>query len=68
VAEAGTGPPGQPDASVRRAAPAGSCTVVPAAAQGYETKDSAHKGIESVKTSASAAKVVDLTEREPAHN
>ena len=34
VAEAGTGPPGQPDASVRRAAPAGSCTVVPAAARG----------------------------------
>jgi hypothetical protein len=36
--------------------------------QGYETKESAHKGIESVKTNASAAKVVDLTEREPAHN
>ncbi len=34
VAEAGTGPPGQPDASVHRAAPAGSCTVVPAAACG----------------------------------
>ena len=33
VAEAGAGPPGQPDASVRRAAPAGSCTVVPAAAR-----------------------------------
>jgi hypothetical protein len=39
-----------------------------AASQGYETKESAHKGIESVKTSAPAAKVVDLTEREPAHN
>jgi uncharacterized protein len=39
-----------------------------AASQGYETKESAHQGIESVKTSASAAKVVDLTEREPAHN
>jgi uncharacterized protein YegP (UPF0339 family) len=39
-----------------------------AASQGYETKESAHKGIESVKTSAAAAKVVDLTEREPAHN
>jgi uncharacterized protein len=39
-----------------------------AASQGYETKKSAHKGIESVKTSAPAAKVVDLTEREPAHN
>ena len=28
----------------------------------------AEKGIESVKTGASDAKVVDLTEREPAHN
>jgi uncharacterized protein len=36
--------------------------------QGYETKKSAHKGIESVKTSAPDAKLVDLTEREPAHN
>jgi hypothetical protein len=36
--------------------------------QGYETKESAHKGVESVKTSAADAKVVDLTEREPAHN
>jgi hypothetical protein len=40
-----------------------------AASQGYGTKESAAKGIESVKSSASAAKVVvDLTEREPAHN
>jgi hypothetical protein len=39
-----------------------------AASQGYETKESAHKGIESVKTSAPATKVVDLTEHEPAHN
>jgi uncharacterized protein YegP (UPF0339 family) len=39
-----------------------------AASQGYETKASAEKGIESVKTSAPAAKVVDPTEREPAHN
>jgi uncharacterized protein len=39
-----------------------------AASQGYETKESAEKGIESVKTNAPAAKVVDLTEREPAHN
>jgi hypothetical protein len=39
-----------------------------AASQGYETKENAHKGIESVKTSAPAAKVVDLTEREHAHN
>jgi hypothetical protein len=39
-----------------------------AASQGYETRESAHKGVESVKTSAPAAKVVDLTEREPAHN
>jgi hypothetical protein len=30
--------------------------------------ESARKGIESVKTSAAAAKVVDLTEREPAYN
>lgn len=40
---------------------------VGAASQGYETKASAEKGSESVKTSASAAKVVDLTEHEPAH-
>jgi hypothetical protein len=39
-----------------------------AASQGYETRESAHKGIESVKTSAPAAKILDLTEREPAHN
>ena len=38
------------------------------ASQGYENKESAHKGIESVKTNAPDAKVVDLTEREPAHN
>jgi hypothetical protein len=39
-----------------------------AASQGYDTKAGAEKGIESVKTSAPAAKVVDLTEREAAHN
>jgi uncharacterized protein YegP (UPF0339 family) len=39
-----------------------------AASQGYETRASAEKGIESVKTSASEAQVVDLTEREPAHH
>jgi len=39
-----------------------------AASQGYETKASAEKGIASVKTSAPGAQVVDLTEREPAHN
>jgi hypothetical protein len=39
-----------------------------AASQGYEMKANAEKGIESVKTSAPAAKVVDLTERQPAHN
>jgi uncharacterized protein len=39
-----------------------------AASQGYETKASAEKGIASVKTSAPDAQVVDLTEREPAHN
>ena len=39
-----------------------------ASGQGYKTKASAEKGIEPVKTNASAAKVVDLTEREPAHN
>jgi uncharacterized protein YegP (UPF0339 family) len=38
------------------------------ASQGYETKASAQKGIESVKTNAPGAAVVDLTEREPAHN
>ena len=39
-----------------------------ASGQGYKTKASAEKGIEAVKASAPAAKVVDLTEREPAHN
>jgi uncharacterized protein YegP (UPF0339 family) len=38
-----------------------------AASQGYETKASAKKGTESVKTNASSAAIVDLTE-EPAHN
>jgi uncharacterized protein len=33
-----------------------------AASQGYETKASAEKGIESVKTNAASAAVVDLTE------
>jgi uncharacterized protein YegP (UPF0339 family) len=39
-----------------------------AASQGYDTKASAEKGIESVKTNAPGAKGVDLTEHEPAHN
>lgn len=39
-----------------------------AASQGYETRASAEKGIESVKTNAPDAKVEDLTEREPAPN
>ena len=38
-----------------------------AASQGYDTKASAENGMESVKRNAPAAKVVDLTEREPAH-
>jgi len=38
-----------------------------ATSQGYDTRASAEKGIESVTTNAPAAKVVDLTEREPAH-
>ncbi|MGO8939422.1 MAG: YegP family protein [Mycobacterium sp.] len=33
-----------------------------AARQGYETKANAEKGIESVKTNAPSATVVDLTE------
>lgn len=33
-----------------------------AASQAYETKESAEKGIESVKENASGAKVEDLTE------
>jgi hypothetical protein len=33
-----------------------------AASQGYETKANAEKGIESVKTNAAGAAVVDLTE------
>ena len=39
-----------------------------AASQAYDTRASAEKGIDSVKTNAAAAKVVDLTEREPAYN
>jgi uncharacterized protein YegP (UPF0339 family) len=39
-----------------------------AASQGYDTRESAVKGIESVKTNAPAAKVIDLTERAHAHN
>jgi uncharacterized protein YegP (UPF0339 family) len=39
-----------------------------AASQGYETRASAEKGIESVKMSAPDAKVVDLSEREAGHN
>ena len=39
-----------------------------AASQGYDTKGSAEKGIESIKTNAPGAKVVDQTDREPAHN
>jgi uncharacterized protein len=39
-----------------------------AASQGYETRASAEKGIESIKASAADAEVVDLSEREPAHN
>ncbi len=39
-----------------------------ATSQGYETKASAEKGIESVKTNASGAKVEDLSEQKPAHN
>jgi hypothetical protein len=39
-----------------------------AASQAYDTRASAEKGIESVNANAPGAKVVDLTEREPAHN
>lgn len=38
-----------------------------AGGQGYKTRTAVEKGIQSVKTSAADAKVVDLTEREPAH-
>ncbi len=37
-----------------------------AASQGYDTKASAEKGIESVKTNAPSATVVDLTEHQSA--
>jgi uncharacterized protein len=37
-----------------------------AASQGYESKTGAEKGIESIKTSAPGANVVDLTDQ-PAH-
>jgi uncharacterized protein len=39
-----------------------------AASQAYDTKAGAEKGIESIKTNAPSATVVDLTERQPAHN
>ena len=39
-----------------------------AASQAYETKESAHKGSDSVETNAASAAVVDLTERQPMHN
>jgi hypothetical protein len=39
-----------------------------AASQGYETKASAEKGIESIKANAGGASVVDLSDAEPAHN
>jgi uncharacterized protein YegP (UPF0339 family) len=39
-----------------------------AQSQGYETKESAEKGVESVKANAPGAKVEDLTEREAAHH
>ncbi|HKI41615.1 MAG: YegP family protein [Mycobacterium sp.] len=39
-----------------------------AASQGYETKASAEKGIESIRANASGASVVDLSDAEPAHN
>ena len=39
-----------------------------AASQGYDTRASAKKGVESVKTNAPDAKVVDLSERAPARN
>ena len=39
-----------------------------ATSQGYETKANAGKGIESVKTNAPGAKVVDLTKHETAHS
>jgi hypothetical protein len=38
-----------------------------ATSQGYETKASAEKGIESVKTNAPGAKVEDLSEPKPPH-
>jgi uncharacterized protein len=39
-----------------------------AASQGYETRASAEKGIESVKANAPGAQVADLTAQQPAHN
>ena len=38
-----------------------------AVSQAYDTRASAEKGIESVKTNAPGAKVEDLTARQPAH-
>jgi uncharacterized protein len=39
-----------------------------ATSQGYDTQANAEKGIQSVKTNAPDAKVVELSERAPAHN
>lgn len=39
-----------------------------AASQAHETKASAEKGIEAVKTHAPGARTGDLTERGPAHH
>ncbi len=39
-----------------------------ASGQGYKIKASAEKGVEAVKASAPAAKVLDLTAQEAAHN
>lgn len=47
--------------------PQGGHGEIIAVSQAYDVKASAEKGIDSVRTSAPAAKVVDLTEREPAH-
>lgn len=39
-----------------------------AASQAYDTKAGVEKGIASVKANASAAKIVDMTQPQPAHN
>jgi hypothetical protein len=67
--------PWQPSSKSARTNPASSGSTsraangeIIAASQAYDTKAGVEKGIESVRMNASAAKVVDMTQPQPAHN